>query len=218
MFCDVNKSHLLNDLSHSGSCREWTYLGWHWAERWGTLWTGCQPTAGLTQRDRLWLVSNWFPEQTTSFAWLSNKTKNVQLAPVGQAFSLDENFNSAVYGSICKTVINLWSGDFTLNKWVHRQKKWKETIQWFSPSVLKSSYSLFLSSADSPAHPQSVGCFTLFLSVEWKKRKQIHCLLLDKDLQFSKDLCNDCWWWKWVAFKRTKMFSVIFSEAKYNLH
>lgn len=128
MFCDVNKSHLLNDLSHSGSCGEWTYLGWHWAERWGTLWTGCQPTAGLTQRDRLWLVSNWFPEQTTSFAWLSNKTKNVQLAPVGQAFSLDENFNSAVYGSICKTVINLWSGDFTLNKWVHRQKKWKETI------------------------------------------------------------------------------------------
>lgn len=51
------------------------------------------------------------------------------------------------------------------------KKKWKETIQWFSPSVLKSSYSLFLSSADSPAHPQSVGCFTLFLSVEWKKKK-----------------------------------------------
>lgn len=76
-----------------------------------------------TDDNRLWLVSNWFPEQTTSFAWLSNKTKNVQLAPVGQASSLDENFNSAVYGSICKTVINLWSGDFTLNKWVHRQKK-----------------------------------------------------------------------------------------------
>lgn len=94
-----------------------------------------------------------------------------KLAPVGQASSLDENFNSAVYGSICKTAINVWSGDFTLNKWVHRQKKWKETIQWFSPSVLKSSYSLFLSSADSPAHPQSVGCFTLFLSVEWKKKK-----------------------------------------------
>lgn len=49
-----------------------------------------------TDDNRLWLVSNWFPEQTTSFAWLPNKTKNVQLAPVGQASSLDENFNSAV--------------------------------------------------------------------------------------------------------------------------
>lgn len=91
-----------------------------------------------TDDNRLWLVSNWFPEQTTSFAWLSNKTKNVQLAPVGQASSLDEIFNSAVYGSICKTVINLWSGDFTLNKWVHRQKNGRKLFSGFHHQYWKA--------------------------------------------------------------------------------
>lgn len=171
-----------------------------------------------TVDNRLWLVSNWFPEQTTSFAWLSNKIKNVQLAPVGQAYSLDENFNSAVYGSICKTVINLWSGDFTLNKWVHRQKNGRKLLSGFHHQYWKAHTVFFFPVLTPlPTHSLLAASPCSYLWNE-KKRKQIHCLLLDKDLQFSKDLCNDCWWWKWVAFKRRKMFSVICSDAKYNLH
>lgn len=43
----------------------------------------------------------------------------------------------------------------------------------------KSFSSLNTLNADSPAHPQSVGCFTLFVSVK-KKKTQSQCLLLEE--------------------------------------